>query len=82
MRLRVSGTGLYTYPDVIGVRGERSFLDEQQDTLLNPSLLVEVLSPSTEAYDRGRKFELYRALPAKSCRYLRIGQSVAPAVIP
>jgi Uma2 family endonuclease len=62
MRVRVSATGLYTYPDVVAVCGERRFLDDQRDTLLNPDLLVEVLSPSTEAYDRGRKFEQYKTL--------------------
>jgi Uma2 family endonuclease len=62
MRVRVTGTGLYTYPDVITVCGEPSFLGDQRDTLLNPDLLVEVLSPSTEAYDRGRKFEQYKAI--------------------
>jgi Uma2 family endonuclease len=62
MRVRVSVTGLYTYPDVVAVCGERRFLDDQTDTLLNPDLLVEVLSPSTEAYDRGRKFEQYKTL--------------------
>ena len=62
MRVRVSATGLYTYPDVVIVCGERKFLDEYRDTLLNPTLIVEVLSPSTEAYDRGRKFESYCSL--------------------
>jgi len=62
MRVQVSATGLYTYPDVIGVCGERRFLDEQRDTLLNPNLLIEVLSPTTEAYDRGRKFQLYQSI--------------------
>ncbi len=62
MRVRVSVTGLYTYPDVIVVCGERRFADDQSDTLLNPTFVAEVLSPSTEAYDRGRKFEHYRAL--------------------
>jgi Uma2 family endonuclease len=62
MRVRVKPNGLYTYPDVIAVRGEPRFLDAQRDTLLNPALLVEVLSPSTEAYDCGRKFEQYRAI--------------------
>jgi Uma2 family endonuclease len=62
MRVRVSATGLYTYPDVIAVCGDRRFLDGQKDTLLNPGLLVEVLSPSTEAYDRGRKFEQYKSI--------------------
>ena len=62
MRVRVNATGLYTYPDVTAVCGEPQFLDETRDTLLNPNLIVEVLSPSTEAYDRGRKFEHYRSV--------------------
>jgi Uma2 family endonuclease len=66
MRVRVNATGLYTYPDVAAVCGEPQFLDENRDTLLNPSLIVEVLSPSTEAYDRGRKFEHYRSVESVS----------------
>jgi len=62
MRVLVSATGLYTYPDAIVVCGEPKFLDDRRDTLLNPTLIVEVLSPSTEAYDRGRKFKHYRSL--------------------
>jgi Uma2 family endonuclease len=62
MRVRVSATGLYTYPDVVVVCGDRQFLDDRRDTLLNPVLIVEVLSPSTEAYDRGRKFEQYQSI--------------------
>jgi Uma2 family endonuclease len=62
MRVRVSATGLYTYPDVLVVCGERQFLDDRRDNLLNPAVIVEVLSPSTEAYDRGRKFENYRSI--------------------
>src|SRR5262245_14668281 len=64
MRVKVSPTGLYTYPDVSVVRGEARFEDHQQDTLLNPTLIVEVLSESTEAYDRGGKFAHYRKLPS------------------
>src|SRR6185437_5705408 len=52
----------YCYPDVSVVCGGPQFLDGQLDTLLNPSLVVEVLSPSTEGYDRGRKFELYQEI--------------------
>src|SRR5580698_3115604 len=52
----------YTYPDSSALCGEPEFLDERRDTLLNPSLIVEVLSRSTEAYDRGRKFELYQSI--------------------
>ena len=62
MRVRVGETGLYTYPDLTDLCGEPQFLDATHDTLLNPSLVVEVLSPSTEAYDRGRKFEHYRTV--------------------
>lgn len=62
MKVRVSATGLYTYPDVVVVCGEPQFIDERRDTLLNPTLIGEVLSPSTEGYDRGRKFENYRSL--------------------
>jgi len=66
MRVLVRATGLYTYPDVVVVCGERRFVDERRDILLNPSLLVEVLSPTTEAYDRGRKFEHYRSIESFS----------------
>jgi Uma2 family endonuclease len=62
MRVKVSPTGLYTYPDVVVVCGKPQFEDENEDTLLNPTVLVEVLSESTEAYDRGRKFVHYRAI--------------------
>lgn len=61
MRVKVSSTGMYTYPDVTGACGPR-FEDEQVDTLVNPAFIVEVLSPSTEAYDRGEKFAHYRRL--------------------
>lgn len=62
MRVQVRPTGLYTYPDVVVVCGEPRFADAELDTLLNPTLIVEVLSPSTEDYDRGTKFEHYRTL--------------------
>ena len=62
MRVRIRNGRRYTYPDVVAVCGERRFADEARDTLINPSLIVEVLSPSTEAYDRGEKFLHYRAL--------------------
>ena len=62
LRVRVSPTGLYTYPDVVVVCGQPQFADDQKDTLLNPTLIVEVLSESTKDYDRGGKFEHYRTL--------------------
>src|SRR5689334_6592679 len=56
-------SGLYTYPDALVVCGEPQLLEGgNPDTLLNPTLIVEVLSPSTEAYDRGRKFEHYQTI--------------------
>ena len=74
MRVKISPTGLYTYPDVIVVCGEAQFEDTQQDTLLNPTLIVEVLSESTEAYDRGGKFAHYRKL-ASLMEYVLIAQT-------
>lgn len=62
MRVKVDSTGLYTYPDVAVVCGEPRFEDAEVDTLLNPTLLVEVLSESTAEYDRGTKFAHYRKL--------------------
>lgn len=62
LRVRVSETGLYTYPDVLVVCGEPTFTDDRFDTLLDPWVIFEVLSASTEAIDRGRKFEHYRRL--------------------
>jgi Uma2 family endonuclease len=60
LRTRVNPTGLYTYPDIAGVCGEA--LIEDFDNLVNPILLIEVLSTSTESYDRGKKFAHYRSL--------------------
>jgi Uma2 family endonuclease len=62
LRVRVSPGGLYTYPDVSVVCGEPKFADDQKDTLLNPVFIAEVLSPTTEAYDRGFKSAQYRKL--------------------
>ena len=73
MRVRVSATGLYTYPDVVVVCGDRKFADNEFDTLLNPTLLAEILSPSTEAYDRGRKAEHYRQIESLA-EYLLVAQ--------
>lgn len=65
LRVRVSSTGLYAYPDLIVVCGDPELVDDGHlDTLLNPALLIEVLSPSTEAWDRGGKFAHYRSLPS------------------
>lgn len=55
LRLCVNSTGLYTYPDVVVVCGEPTFADDQKDTLLNPTVIIEVLSESTKDYDKGPK---------------------------
>jgi len=62
MRLKIETTGLYTYPDVMIVCGEERFSNEKENTLLNPDVIIEVLSDSTESYDRGKKFCNYRKL--------------------
>ncbi|MEO7714722.1 MAG: Uma2 family endonuclease [Capsulimonas sp.] len=64
MRVRVDTTGLYTYPDAVVVCGERVFDDKPVKTLTNPTVIFEVLSPSTESYDRGEKFAHYQRLPS------------------
>ncbi len=62
MRVKVRSTGKYTYPDVVVACEEELFDDEEKDTLLNPVVLIEILSESTEAYDRGKKFEQYQSI--------------------
>ncbi len=64
MRLKVPATKRYVYPDASIVCGRPEFTDDTRDTLLNPRLIVEVLSDSTEAYDRGDKFAGYRSIPS------------------
>ena len=64
MRVRIEACDLDTYPDLSVVCGDPVFLSEKRTVLLNPVLIVEVLSPSTESYDRGQKFKFYRALPS------------------
>ena len=64
MRVRVKPSGLYTYPDVVVTCGAEIFDDAHNDTLINPVVVIEVLSPSTESYDRGQKFRFYRGLPS------------------
>jgi Uma2 family endonuclease len=62
LRLAARTARLYTYPDVIVTCGEEQYIDDQFDTLLNPVVLFEVLSDSTKAYDRGKKFQSYRTV--------------------
>jgi Uma2 family endonuclease len=64
MRVKVAKTGLYTYPDIVVACGEPKFLDDEDDTLLNPTVLMEVLSESTANYVRTLKSRFYRTLPS------------------
>ncbi len=73
-RLYIPQTGRYTYADVVLKCGEElKHQDDNLDTLLNPNLIVEVLSPSTEAYDRGAKFRAYQSIPS-FVEYLLVSQ--------
>jgi len=73
MRVQIPEADRYTFPDVTVVCGERQFADERRDVLLNPTLVVEVLSRTTEAYNRGEKAKAYRQL-ASLQEYLLIAQ--------
>lgn len=74
MRVRISSVGKYTYPDASVACAEEQFEDEDEDTLLNPVVIIEVLSKSTEAYDRGKKWEHYQRLDSLR-DYLLISQT-------
>jgi Uma2 family endonuclease len=64
LRLRVAATDFFAYPDVMVICGDPQIDGDQDDIVLNPALIVEVLSESTEDYDRGQKFQQYRKLPS------------------
>lgn len=74
MKVRAASGRVGTYPDVAAICGERQFYDERLDTLMNPTVIVEVLSDSTEAYDHGDKFAHYRSLPSLKA-YLLVSQN-------
>jgi Uma2 family endonuclease len=74
MRVKVQSTGLFTYPDVVVTCQEERFADVENDVLLNPLVIVEVLSDSTEAYDRGKKFENYQSIESLK-EYLLVSQN-------
>lgn len=75
LRVKISQTGLYTYPDAIVVY-DKPKLEQPGDTLLNPTVIIEVLSDSSDLYDRGRKFEHYRTLTTLN-EYLLVNQHAA-----
>jgi Uma2 family endonuclease len=74
MKVVTSPSGLFGYPDVVVVCGEPQFHDERRDVLVNPTIIFEVLSPSTEAYDRGEKFLRYRTHIATLAEYVLVSQ--------
>lgn len=73
LRVATARKGLYTHPDLTIVSGNPAFWDTDPDTLANPRIIIEVLSPATEDHDRGKKFERYRAL-ASFAEYIAIHQ--------
>ncbi len=77
-RVRVEATGLYSYPDIVLLCGKGEYDPLDRDTLVNPTAIVEVLSPTTEAYDRGAKFRQYREIRTLQ-EYILVSQ-VEPVV--
>jgi Uma2 family endonuclease len=71
-----STKGLFSYPDLVVVCGEPQFLDEHQEVLLNPTVIIKVLSPSTESSDRGEKFRRYRTHLASLTDYVQVSQAL------
>jgi|ERR1700761_52685 len=74
LRLAVRAANLFTYPDVMVICGEPEVADDRQDIVLNPVVLIEVLSKSTRVYDRGKKFASYRMIPSLR-EYLTVAQN-------
>lgn len=62
LRVHIPSNTLYTYPDILVLCNEPVFVDDEFDTIINPSVIIEILSPSTANYDRGSKFDLYREI--------------------
>jgi len=73
MKLRIAETDSFVYPDVMVVCGDIQFYQERTDILINPVLIIEVLSPSTRLFDRVEKFEYYRSISSVK-EYLLISQ--------
>jgi Uma2 family endonuclease len=73
LRVKIPRTGKYTYPDAVVACEPEQFEDEYNDTLLNPAVIIEVLSDTTEAYDRGKKFEHYQRIESLR-EYILISQ--------
>jgi Uma2 family endonuclease len=76
LRVHIPANSLYTYPDILVLCDAPVFTDEVFDTITNPSIIVEILSPSTANYDRGVKFYLYRENPSLNEYLLIDSQSI------
>jgi len=74
-KTRYDRKGLYSYPDLVVVCGEPQFHDEYRDVLTNPTVIIEVLSPSTEAFDRGEKWSRYQTWLPSLTQYVLVSQS-------
>lgn len=70
-----STKGLFSYPDLVVICGELQFHDEHQDVVLNPTVIIEVLSESTESFDRGEKFQRYQAWNPTLSDYVLVSQT-------
>ncbi|MCE7040542.1 Uma2 family endonuclease [Dyadobacter sp. CY312] len=64
LRIHIPANGLFTYPDFLIICGKNEFLNDKKDTVLNPTVILEVLSSSTARYDKGEKFHFYRSIPS------------------
>jgi Uma2 family endonuclease len=73
MRVKIPRSRTYTYPDISVVCGSPTYDDPKRDTLVNPMVIIEILSPSTEAYDRGKKFASYRMIESLQ-EYIMVSQ--------
>jgi Uma2 family endonuclease len=76
-KLKYSAKGLYSYPDVVVICGEPEYLDDYRDVIANPKVIIEVLSPATEKFDRGEKFDRYDAWNPTLTDYLLVSQEQA-----
>jgi Uma2 family endonuclease len=78
LRLYSAREKVYTYPDIVVTCGPVEFQDKHRDTIVDATVIIEVLSPSTRNYDRGEKFRFYRSLPSFS-EYLLLAQDTMRA---
>lgn len=76
-KLKHSTKGLYSYPDAVVICGEPQYLDEYRDVITNPQVIIEVLSPTTEKFDRGEKFDRYDTWNPTLSDYLLVSQDQA-----